>query len=183
MILIEKTSARYKKILFVPPSKDLDMLPDNIKELKYDVIDLECEGFSSPIYDSTNNKIIEFDDTKDLKWYRDDKSKEIRKGFENEFENGVFLSKSIGIDVDCRRFSSKNDLDNVEILLEDMEREEESTKVYKGHTETKEVTISDLKNLKIEMQKHGLSLYKKRWSLEEQIKNASTIEEINNINW
>lgn len=112
------------------------------------------------------------------------KINEIISTFENELQTGHFMSMALDIEVDCRRSSSKNDKQNVEGLISNMTRKNKSTINYVGYTETcPNVTQAQLTELVTEMEDYVLALYEKKWVLQTQIENASTIEEIENINW
>lgn len=112
------------------------------------------------------------------------KVNEITSSFENELQNGHFMSASLGMEVDCRRSGSKNDKQNVEGLISNMSRNSKATVNYVGYSEIKNgITKTQLENLCAEMEDHALGLYEKKWVLQTQIENASTIDEIENINW
>lgn len=112
------------------------------------------------------------------------KINEIITAFENELQNGHFISTILGIEVDCRRSITKNDKQNVEGLISNMTRNSKAFINYVGYTEIKQnVTINDLQILVAEMEDHVLGLYEKKWMKQSEIENTSTIEELNNINW
>ena len=112
------------------------------------------------------------------------KINEIISTFENELQTGHFLSTSLGIEVDCRRSSSKNDKQNVEGLISNMTRKNKTKINYVGYTEIcPNVTQAQLTELVAEMEDYVLGLYEKKWVLQTQIENASTIDEVKNINW
>ena len=130
-----------------------------------------------------NGEIIEKTPDMDFEIYKNLKYREIRLAFEHEFRNGVFTSKVLDIDVDCRRSDTKNDLQNVEILIEYVTRNSLPNVLYVGHKESVNATIEKLYTLIEEMQDYGLGLYQKKWALEEEIKNAKTIKELEVIQW
>lgn len=112
------------------------------------------------------------------------KTNDIVLAFELDFQNGHFLSNSLGIEVDCRRSPVKNDKQNVEGLISNMKRKNKSTINYVGYTDIcPNVTIEQLEELVAEMEDYVLGLYEKKWMLQNQITASSTIEEIENINW
>jgi len=112
------------------------------------------------------------------------KINEIITAFENELQTGHFMSTILGIDVDCRRSNSKNDKQNVEGLISNMSRKSKSTVDYVGYTEIcPNVTQAQLTELVTEMEDHVLGLYEKKWMKQSEIKSATTIEEVKNINW
>lgn len=105
-------------------------------------------------------------------------------GFDKELEEGHFLSSVLGIEVDCRRSDKKNDKQNVEGLISNMIRNSKATVDYVGYTDIKTgVTKTQLELLVAEMEDHVLSLYEKKWGLQTQIQNATTIQEIKAISW
>jgi hypothetical protein len=108
----------------------------------------------------------------------------ITGAFDKEIETGHFMSMALGIEVDCRRSDKKNDKQNVEGLISNMSRNSKSTVNYVGYSEVKTgVTKEQLETLVAEMEDHVLALYEKKWVLQTQIENASTIDEVKNINW
>jgi hypothetical protein len=112
------------------------------------------------------------------------KINEIISTFENELQTGHFMSMALDIEVDCRRSSSKNDKQNVEGLISNMSRNSKSTVDYVGYSEIcPNVTQAQLTELVAEMEDHVLRLYEKKWVLQTQIENASTINKVKNINW
>ena len=122
---------------------------------------------------------------------KQEKLKQISQLFETTIANGHFFSQSLQIEVDCRRSSTKNDLENVKNLIEAfIEINRETLDIYRGYTvpDTGEtyyahnVTLNQLKQLKLEMIQYGENLYRRKWSLEDLINNAQTLEELNSIN-
>ena len=112
------------------------------------------------------------------------KINEIITAFDKELEGGHFMSASLGIEVDCRRSDRKNDKQNVEGLISNMVRNSKATVNYVGYSEIKTgVTKTQLEELVAEMEDHVLGLYEKKWLKQDEINNASTIEEVININW
>jgi hypothetical protein len=108
----------------------------------------------------------------------------IVQSFNSELETGHMMSTAIGIEVDCRRSATKNDLQNVQGLISYMTRYSIPTIDYVGYTETKSgVTISDLEALCGEMEDHVLALYNKKWGYEVQIDNCATIAQVLGIIW
>ncbi len=108
----------------------------------------------------------------------------ITSAFDKEIETGHFMSTALGIEVDCRRSDRKNDKQNVEGLISNMSRNSKSTVNYVGYSEVKTgVTKEQLETLVAEMEDHVLALYEKKWNLQMQIQNATTIQEVNVILW
>jgi hypothetical protein len=112
------------------------------------------------------------------------KLQEIVSAFDNELSNGKFLSQALGIEVDCRRSSNKNDKQNVEGLINHMVRNSITEITYVGYDSVKEnVTKMMLENLVGEMEDYALGLYNKKWQLETAVKQAKTVGELENIKW
>lgn len=107
----------------------------------------------------------------------------ITESFEEEFISGVFKSTTLNIDVDCRRNSTKNDLQNVDNLIDYMTDNSIPQIQYKGFGDKALATVDQLKLLKKEMQTHGVGLYNKKDVLRAQIKNCTTIEQVEAIVW
>lgn len=115
---------------------------------------------------------------------KSEKMTEIKNNFHDSLRNGLFQSEALGILVDCRRSDVNNDLQNVEGLIAYMTRTGTETTNYVGREEIKsDVTVAMLNGLVAEMQGYALSIYQKKWSLEETIKNATTHQEVADVNW
>lgn len=105
---------------------------------------------------------------------------EIQRAFDNAMYSGHFVSAAIGIEIDCRRSSNKNDLQNVEGLI----ALEANNIDYVGLAEIKSgVTLEQLKAMRIEMIQYAFALYRKKWMLESQLPALTTIEEIEALKW
>ena len=112
------------------------------------------------------------------------KLNEITSSFENELQNGHFLSVTLGIEVDCRRSATKNDKQNVEGLISNMSRNSKATVNYVGYSEIKtNVTKTQLETLVAEMEDHVLALYEKKWMKQSEIQSATTVEQVKAIGW
>jgi len=113
------------------------------------------------------------------------KEEELLSGFEKEFEEGHFMSATLGIEVDCRRVGIKNDIQNVDGLILDYDNLSVMEKHYVGYTETTSfpLTFTQLNSLKLEMVQWGKSQYNKKWILLDQASKATTIEQIKIIKW
>ena len=161
------------------------------KTIKEKIDDGELQLSEYEIYDEDikdirqkNNKELCNDNVITLGEFKNRKLREIYNSFDKELSEGFFKSAVLGIDVDCRREGTKNDLQNVQGLISYMERNGVETTNYVGYSEVKDnVTTEMLNALIIEMEDHVLSLYQKKWALESQISSASDSETLNNINW
>jgi len=122
-----------------------------------------------------NNWII------DLELYREFKLKKISLDFENMISSGSFYSTTLEIEIDSRRNGSKNDLQNCQVLLSYIDRYKIEKITYKGKDKDKKINKNQLQQLIYEMEDYAMNLYQQKWNLENQIKNATTIEELNLI--
>ena len=113
------------------------------------------------------------------------KTSEISQAFDNEFKSGYFYSDIFGIDVDLRRTGEKNDLQNVEGLIDDFENLEEYEKYYVGYSETTDFlfTLIQLQDLKIEMIQEGRRRFVKKRLKYIQVEACTTEAELEEINW
>ena len=120
----------------------------------------------------------------DISKFREMKKQSILDGFNNELQTGHFMSTAIGIEVDCRRTTSKNDLQNVQGLLSNFNRKSKIDVPYVGYTEiATNIKAQDLEDLSHEMEDYFLSLYEKKWVLQTSVEACTTIEELNAISW
>lgn len=139
----------------------------------------------TPLFKYNNGVPIEaVDNIKLLEYYKKEKVKEIKNAFENEFVEGHFASTALGIEVDCRRSGTRNDLQNVNEMIDNYDYLPEKKKYFKGLSETTtfKLTLDQCKALKLEMFLLVANRYAKKDELLEQIENA-TIETIKNIKW
>ena len=149
---------------------NLDLINENTYYWKY-------------YYNPDTQRIVEKTKEMDFDVYKDIKKREIRLAFENSFRKSVFMSDTLGIDVDCRRSDTKNDRENCKILLNYMQRNNVNNIMYVGHTESVDITVEQLQDLIVEMEEYGLSLYNYKWNLESEIEKAKTIEDLGVIQW
>lgn len=120
----------------------------------------------------------------DLSERKTEKKLEMINHFNRELETGWFHSDALGIDIDCRRTNTKNDLQNVQGLISNMTRKGKGTITYVGKTEIKQnVNKTQLTDLTAEMEDYALALYEKKWTLEAQVNVCTTIQELDNIKW
>jgi hypothetical protein len=125
------------------------------------------------------------------KWVEDafskikaEKTSLILNGFTNDLQKGHFMSPALGIEVDCRRDSLKNDLQNVQGLISYATRKNKDTVDYVGYSEIKKgVNKTKLLELSYEMEDYVMALYQKKWAVETILNSAATIEELEQIIW
>lgn len=164
--------------MYVDKTKEL---PEKYKLEQCEVTDNTPEGYKL-VYKTMEEQLTDNDIT--IEEYKQCKINLILNTFENNLQNGHFISTILGIDVDCRRSITKNDKQNVEGLISNMTRNSKAFINYVGYTEIKQnVTIKQLQDLAYEMEDYVLGLYEKKWLKQDEINNASTIEEVINVNW
>lgn len=114
---------------------------------------------------------------------------EIREQFQKAVKYGVidFIIPSSGIkvQVDARRNTSNNDLQNVEGLINLIQVGILNSPIlYKCYDNNKyEMNLQDLIALRYALMGYGLQLYQKKHYLEDLIQNAQTKEELEQIKW
>jgi len=112
------------------------------------------------------------------------KYQEISDAYNQHFINGHFPSEVLGINIDYRRNTTKNDLQNVDVLIEFMTDSEIAETEYKGYQNQKTMaTLAQIKLMRKEMIAYSIYLYGKKEALELSIDNAQTIEALNSIIW
>jgi len=135
------------------------------------------------IIPKTIQELIE-DGITTLQEYKDIKYQEISHSYNQEFISGYFHSEVLGIDIDYRRNTTKNDLQNIEVLIEVMTDENITETEFKGYQKQKTIaTLSQIKAMRKEMLLYSTTLYGKKESLENAITNAQTVEVLNSITW
>ena len=166
------------------------MVEGNNIELPFETQNFDVNSPDLIIYDNKQEQFRLKTETELVNEQKQIKLQQVSKTFEDTIANGYFFSQSLQIEVDCRRSSTKNDLENVKNLIEAfIETNRETLDIYRGYTvpDTGEtyyahnVTLNQLKQLKLEMIQYGENLYRRKWSLEDLINNAQTLEELNNI--
>lgn len=109
----------------------------------------------------------------------------ISESWNETFKTGKFTSATIGIEVDCRRFDTKNDYDMISGMIEDYDDLDPDEKYYKGTEETTdfECTLEQLIALRKEMIQYVKSnLFRKRY-LHALIDSKNTVSEVKEITW
>lgn len=119
------------------------------------------------------------DDFMTLAEAKDRKLKEIKGWFEYAISSYMF-SPTFQVNVDI----GDEHLRNVEKLIDYMEGIGMKKVMFRVYDNSfVEATLDDLKKLKVEMIEHGLQAYHKKWNLEAALEAATTIEEVNAIQW
>ena len=107
------------------------------------------------------------------------KLNELESSFLTAEKNGVVKS-SLGFDIDATERSNR-DINGLIDVLESSSSESQSTMFCAADNSFYEVTLDQLKIMKIEVIQYGQELYQKKWTYREQINNANTKEEIDAI--
>lgn len=108
------------------------------------------------------------------------KLEEIKLSHENSFFLGA--DTSFGFKVDCRPSDISNWTSSL-TLLQTLGENAPNINIRDFTNETHELTFDQYKQLCIELGNHYLGLYYKKWDLEDKIKNAKTISDVELINW
>lgn len=119
----------------------------------------------------------------EIEGYRNERYAYINSAFDNAMATSHFMSIALGIEIDCRRSATKNDLQNIQTLSAKMDREGWTEVEYVGYSETKVATRQNLTDMAIEMEDYALGLYQHKWEKLTEIQNATTIQQIESIVW
>ena len=104
--------------------------------------------------------------------------------YNNEFITGYFHSGVLGIDVDFRRNSTKNDLQNIDICIENMTDSGITETIFKGYqNQTAIATLDQMRAMRKELIAYGTSLFDKKSLLISQIDACTTKEQLDLIKW
>lgn len=105
--------------------------------------------------------------------------REVHRWFVNKKNFNKFRSTTLSTVVDNRRDSDHNDLQNIDMLIrkgvEPVDFKDAQGEFITG------VTLVQLESLRLEMIDNALGIYQQKWSWEEQIKAATTKQELNSI--
>ena len=157
--------------------EDLQRLEDTLKFMpQYDKRNIEevLEASIVKAYDGCWY-LKGYAQKKSLELAKTEKLAEIKQAFNQEQENGHTTS-SLGFEVDATR-RSKDDIESLLYVGEfPVHFRDYNNSFHELSKEQAEV-------LKREIIAYGLASYQKKWSLEEAIKNATTIEEVEVVLW
>jgi hypothetical protein len=162
---------------------EIDIGPNNDEdqfiELNPEYIKIDDLPYSeSGVYKYAEDGVTIIPSVEDeLEKYKTIKMEEVLMRFDDMMFNGTFMT-SFGFEADNRRGNGKNDKDNVQSLI-DLGQEPVYFRDAVGSFHA--LTIQDLMTLKQEMIQDGLSKYQWKWSKENEIMTASTLEDLNNI--
>lgn len=96
-----------------------------------------------------------------------------------EAENNGVVESTVGFTIDATERSNR-DIDGLIELLEASKTE--TTSFCAADNSFHDVTLEQLKAMKLEVIKYGQELYQKKWTYREQINNSKDKEELNKIN-
>lgn len=103
----------------------------------------------------------------------------IKEAFERELAEGT-IDSSLGFKADCRRSGTKNDKDNLESLIKlrqfPIYWKDADGNVHALSEEQANILLQEMIN-------KGLWCYQHKWEKEQQIENATTLEELEAIKW
>lgn len=143
------------------------------------------DDFIDPFARSSKSIIIKPTKDNNLYFARIYQRDLISESWNETFRTGKFNSTTLGIEVDCRRFDTKNDSDMISGMIEDYDNLTALEKHYKGTEETTdfECTLEQLIALRKEMIQYVKSnLFRKRY-LHALIDSKNTVSEVKEITW
>jgi hypothetical protein len=130
-----------------------------------------------------NGRVTKLVIDKSLEELKQVKSQEINNSFDNEMERGT-VDTTLGWEIDARRSSKYNDLQNMESLYDYMLDYNILTTEVKGADNLlHECTFNQVENLAKLIRNKGLANYQKKFLLQEQINNCTDIIKLNLIQW
>ena len=112
---------------------------------------------------------------KSLELVKAEKLAEIKQAFNKGQENGHCAS-SLGFEVDATR-RSKDDIES--LLYVDMF----PVRFRDYNNEFHDLSKEQVEVLKKEIIAYGLSVYQKKWTLQQTVENATTVEEVEAVSW
>ena len=101
-----------------------------------------------------------------------DKLKEESKKLNNRDNSSMYLTSSLGFRVNA----DPKSIDNLDSLIS---IGDEITQFMDYDNELHELSLDDLKVIKLEIQKNGCNLYKQKWAMKSRILNAKSLDELN----
>lgn len=110
---------------------------------------------------------------------RESKLNQLPSWFEAAFQNG-YMCPTVGLKMDCNRI----DLTNMESLYKYMSMHNMlKTDIRDYDNNFHEVSILDVQSIVSDLIEYGLWIYKRKWQLEYVIKTATTMAQIQGIEW
>ena len=96
------------------------------------------------------------------------------KKLNNRDNPSMYLTSSLGFRVNA----DPKSIDNIDSLIS---IGDEITQFMDYDNELHELSLDDLKVIKLEIQKNGCNLYKQKWNMKSRILNASSIDQLKDI--
>lgn len=163
-----------RKLILINGIPDEDyFIQNNVNYIKVD--SLPDSHYGLYMFDNDDNIVV--DSEEELALSKQNKMNKIKKKFESLTENGVFES-SLGFNIDNRRSGNKNDKDNIESLIT-LGMEPIQFKDADGMFH--ELSLSDLSVIQLEMIQNGLQRYQWKWYVQNQVSEATTIDDVESI--
>ena len=146
------------------------MLPDGLPTLNADR-NVYVQKFKAVKLDTNGKEAV-------LEHRREQKLQQLHDAWLNAEADGVITS-SVGFDIDATERANRD----LEGLIVSMEASNTSNVTFCGADNSfHEVTLEQLKTMRLEVIAHGQSLYAKKWELREAINSAKTLAALNAIN-
>ena len=101
-----------------------------------------------------------------------DKLTEESKKLNDRDNSSMYLTSSLGFRVNA----DPKSIDSIDSLIS---INDEITQFMDYDNELHELSLDDLKVIKLEIQKNGCNLYKQKWEMRSRILNAKTLDELN----
>lgn len=106
------------------------------------------------------------------------KLSELKSAFETASENAHCMS-SVGFEINADAVAKRN----IDGLIEKMEERGIEHEMFRAYDNTfHQVTVSDLKAMRLDVIDNANALYQRKWTLEAQINACTTVEELDAIN-
>jgi len=108
---------------------------------------------------------------------------EISSAFDNEMRTGTALTKD-SWSIDARRSDTKNDLQNMQVLLSTMQRNGDISTMVKGADNMLySCWVEDIEALIVLLEETATARYNKKFMLESTVAAAQTIEIVESVQW
>ena len=136
-----------------------------------------CNKNNAYIIKENNKFIIKAIPEPSLEELKKNKLQELNQKFLEAEENGT-LDSSVGFTIDATERSNR-DIDG---LIKSLEAtKQDNTRFCAADNTFHEVTLDNLKTMQLEVITYGQKLYAKKWMFREQINNAETKDDIEQI--
>lgn len=122
----------------------------------------------------------------DIESVRMAKLQEIYDSFTQALQYGQMMTSGLSNNylIDCRRNGKDNDLQNLDSIISLLQLGLIAEPLnWVGVVETRQLTLSQLQQLRTEMLAYGVSVYQRKHELEAQASAAATVDELAAITW